>query len=70
MVITTHKQQPFSDKLINHLLQKVGLSQKAIDLGLRQAEIEQAPLPIMLWSFGLLSILQYQEVIDWQREND
>ena len=31
------------------------------------AELEQAPLPIVLWSFGLLNLLQYQEVLEWQR---
>ena len=31
-----------------------------------QAELEQAPLPIVLWSFGLLSLNQLEEVFDWQ----
>jgi hypothetical protein len=33
---------------------------------LRQAELEQAPLPIVLWSFGLLNLEQLQTVLDWQ----
>ena len=39
---------------------------QALNLGLRQAELEQAPLPIVLWSFGLLSLEQLQQVLDWQ----
>ncbi len=46
----------------------MGLSESAINLGLRQAEIEQAPLPIVLWSFGLLTLSQFQIVLDWQEE--
>ena len=69
MVITTHKQQKVSNNLINYLQQKIGLSQKAIDLGVRQADIEQAPLPIILWSFGLLNLMQYQQVLDWERDH-
>ena len=69
MIITNHSQPKVSVDLIDFLQQKVGLSQKALDLGIRQAELEQAPLPVVLWSFGLLSLEQYIQVIDWQEEN-
>ena len=32
----------------------------------RLSELEQAPLPIVLWSFGLLSLEQLQQVLDWE----
>lgn len=48
------------------LQRKLGLSDSALSLGLRQSELEQAPLPIVLWSFGLLSLKQYQQVLDWE----
>ena len=48
------------------LLRSVGVSLNALQLGLRQAELEQAPLPIVLWSFGLLNLEQLQTVLDWQ----
>ena len=69
MIVSSHKQPDASPRLINFLQQKVGLSEKAISLGVRQAEIEQAPLPIILWSFGLLSLNQYEHVLEWEREN-
>ena len=50
----------------SHLLRRAVLSWNAINLGLRQAELEQAPLPVVLWSFGLLSLEQLQHVLDWQ----
>ena len=69
MVITSHPQRTSSPSLQDFLQQKVGVSEKALNLGIRQAEIEQAPLPIILWSFGLLNLLQYQQVLDWQRDH-
>jgi len=51
---------------LDFLQQRLGLSSNALTLGLRQAELEQAPLPVVLWSFGLLSLDQLQQVLDWQ----
>ncbi|MFL0729407.1 MAG: DUF2949 domain-containing protein [Prochlorococcus sp.] len=70
MVISSHPQPSVSPQLLQFLQQKIGLSEKAINLGLRQAELEQAPLPIVLWSFGLLSLAQYQQVLDWQNDQE
>jgi len=67
MVLCTQPQPKPSAELLTFLQQKLGLSDNALELGLRQAELEQAPLPIVLWSFGLLNLLQYQEVLEWQR---
>lgn len=69
-MIITNLHQPLPDpKLENYLKQKIGLSEKALDLGIRQAKLEQAPLPIVLWSFGLLTLNQYQQVLNWQTDN-
>ncbi len=48
----------------------MGLSDNALNLGLRQAALEQAPLPVVLWSFGLLNLSQYQDVLDWQHQHE
>ena len=66
MVISSQPQPAPSAELIDFLKQRLGLSGSALTLGLRQAELEQAPLPIVLWSFGLLSLDQLQQVFDWQ----
>ena len=68
-MISSHKQPATSSQLLEYLQQKIGLSEKALNLGIRQADLEQAPLPIILWSFGLLSLVQYQQVLDWERDN-
>ena len=67
MVLSTQPQPKPPAELLAFLQQKLGLSDNALELGLRQAELEQAPLPIVLWSFGLLNLLQYQEVLEWQQ---
>ena len=66
MVVCSHPQPSASEALQQFLQQRLGLSVNALHLGLRQAELEQAPLPIVLWSFGLLSLDQLQQVLDWQ----
>ena len=50
---------------MQYLQRQIGLSTEALNLGLRQAELEQSPLPIVLWSFGLLNLEQLQQVLDW-----
>ena len=66
MVMSSQRQPPATDDLLQFLQRRLGLSPSALELGQRQAELEQAPLPIVLWSFGLLSLQQLEEVFDWQ----
>ena len=44
----------------------MGLSEGALDLGLRQSQLEQAPLAVVLWRFGLISLEQFDELLAWQ----
>ena len=66
MVMSSQRQPPPAEALVQFLQSRLGLSPSALELGLRQAELEQAPLPIVLWSFGLLSLQQLEDVFDWQ----
>ena len=66
MVMSSQRQPPATDALLHFLQRRLGLSPNALELGQRQAELEQAPLPIVLWSFGLLSLQQLEDVFDWQ----
>ena len=66
MVMSSEQQPPATDALLQFLQLRLGLSPSALDLGQRQAELEQAPLPIVLWSYGLLSLQQLEEGFDWQ----
>ena len=66
MVMSSQRQPPATDALLQFLQRRLGLSPSALELGQRQSELEQAPLPIVLWSFGLLSLQQLEDVFDWQ----
>jgi hypothetical protein len=66
MVMSSQRQPPATDALLEFLQRRLGLSPSALELGQRQSELEQAPLPIVLWSFGLLSLQQLEDVFDWQ----
>jgi hypothetical protein len=37
-----------------------------MELGLRQSALEQAPLPAVLWRYGLISLDQLDEVLTWE----
>ena len=65
-MMSSQRQPPATDALLQFLQRRLGLSPSALELGQRQAELEQAPLPIVLWSFGLLSLQQLEDVFDWQ----
>jgi hypothetical protein len=66
MVISTTPQPPPSAGLLRHLRLHLGLSDSALALGQRQAQQEQAPLPVVLWRFGLISLEQLDAVLTWQ----
>ena len=66
MVISTTPQAPPSPALLRYLRQQLGLSESALALGLKQAEQEQAPLPVVLWRFGLITLEQLDAVFGWQ----
>ena len=68
MVFSSDAQPKPSPQLLQFLREQLGLSDNALKLGQRQAELEQAPLPIVLWSFGLLNLSQYQAVLDWSQD--
>jgi len=66
MVITTSPQPVPPSALVEFLRRDIGLSDDALALGLRQAVQEQAPLPVTLWRFGLISLVQLDRVYYWQ----
>tara|TARA_B100001939_G_scaffold315997_1_gene301631 strand:- start:281 stop:493 length:213 start_codon:yes stop_codon:yes gene_type:complete len=68
LVFSSDAQPQPSPQLLQFLREQLGLSDNALKLGQRQAELEQAPLPIVLWSFGLLNLSQYQAVLDWSQD--
>ena len=66
MVFSTSPQPLPASELVRYLRQDLGLSENALSLGLKQAQLEQAPLAVVLWRFGLISLEQFGQVLSWQ----
>jgi len=69
MIITSHLQSLPSEVFCHFLIQDIGLTREALDLGIRHSISENAPLPIILWNFGLITLEQYQTILDWINTN-
>ena len=42
-------------KIISFLMEEIGLQESSIELGLKLSIKNNTPLPILLWSYGLLT---------------
>ena len=45
-----------SKEIINYLFNEVGLRESSIELGIKLSIKNNTPLPILLWSYGMLTI--------------
>ena len=45
-----------SKNMINFLVNEIGLDESLIELGLKLSLRKKTPLPILLWSYGMLTI--------------
>ena len=43
-------------KLISFLIDEIGLAESSVELGLKLSNKNNTPLPILLWSYGILTI--------------
>ena len=49
-------------KIITFLIDKIGLEKSSIELGLKLSIKNNTPLPILLWSYGILTIEELDEL--------
>ena len=45
-----------SKDMIIYLLNEIGLDESSIELGLKLSSKNKTPLPVLLWSYGMLTI--------------
>ena len=45
-----------SREMIIYLFNEVGLEESSIELGIKLSKKNNSPLPILLWSYGMLTI--------------
>ena len=69
MIRTTHKEPDPDIKLIEFLKKDFALSEEAVNLGIKQSKLEGAPVSVILKHLGLITIDQYQILIDWLDSN-
>ena len=59
-----------SKKLLIFLKEEFFLNDQAISLAIKHSNLESAPFPIVLWNFGLITVDQYQVLLDWIIDNE
>jgi hypothetical protein len=52
-------------QLIQFLQHELALSSAEIDVLLRHPEQAHAPLPMLLWQYGLITMQQLTQIFDW-----
>ena len=67
MINTNKHITPPSDELCDFIINKIGVGQSALDLGIKRSCLENSPLPIVMWSYGLLTLPQLEIVLSWQK---
>ena len=45
-----------SKNMVDYLLNDIGLEESSIELGIKLSMRNNTPLPMMLWSYGMLTI--------------
>ena len=57
------------EKLKNFLTNELGMNQSSIELGIKLAEKNNTPLPILLWSYGMLTIDELDKLYSFLFQN-
>ena len=69
MINTSHSINPPSEELCNFIIDKLGISKSALELGLKRCSLENSPLPIVMWSYGLITLSQLKMILLWLNDN-
>ena len=69
MINTSKPIEPSTEDLCDFIINKLGISEDAINLGIKRAHLENSPLPIVMWSYGLLNLIQLNLVLSWQKNH-
>ena len=58
-----------SKSIIIYLLNEIGLDESSIELGLKLSRRNNIPLPILLWSYGMLTIEELDKLYSFLFQN-
>ena len=54
-----------SREMIFYLINVVGLEESSIELGIKLCLVNNTPLPILLWSYGMLTIEELDKLYSY-----
>jgi len=69
MINSSKPINPPSDELCDFIIEKLGISKSALELGIKRSSLENSPLPIVMWSYGLLTLPQLKMILSWENNN-
>ena len=78
MINTSERINPPSKELCDFIIDNLGISQSALELGISQSalelgvkrsSLENAPLPVVMWSYGLITLSQLNLILLWLKDN-
>tara|TARA_B100000214_G_scaffold347511_1_gene298904 strand:- start:473 stop:682 length:210 start_codon:yes stop_codon:yes gene_type:complete len=69
MINNTNSIDKPSEELCNFIMDKLGISQEALELGIKRCSLENSPLPIVMWSYGLITLSQLEMILSWLKDN-
>ena len=69
MINTSDSINPPSEELCNFIIDKLGISQDALELGRKKSFLENSPLPIVMWSYSLITLTQLKVILLWLKNN-
>ena len=69
MINSNKSINPPSEELCNFVIDKLGISHGALELGIKRSCLENSPLPIVMWSYGFINLCQLNIILSWLKEN-
>ena len=66
---TSNSINPPSKELCNFIIGKLAISHGALELGLKKSLLENSPLPIVMWTYGLITLSQLKIILLWLKNN-
>ena len=69
MINTSKAINPPSKELCDFIIDKLGITQSALELGVKRSCLENSPLPIVMWSYGLITLNQLKIILSWQKDH-
>ena len=69
MIKKSNSISPPSEELCNFIIDKLGINQRELELGIKRCSLENSPLPIVMWSYGLITLSQLKIILIWLKEN-